>query len=48
MVSYSPWGRKESDTTKQLHFYTSQTECGPSQKARVAPGYGVVSFDRGG
>ena len=20
VVDYSPWGRKESDTTKQLHF----------------------------
>ena len=48
LVGYSPWGCKESDTTKRLHFHTSQTECGPSQKARVAPGDGVVSFDRGG
>ena len=23
-------------------------ECGPSQKARAAPGFGVVSFYRGG
>ena len=22
LVGYSPWGRKESDTTEQLHFYT--------------------------
>ena len=22
-VSYSPWGRKESDTTEQLHFHFS-------------------------
>ena len=21
LVSYSPWGRKESDTTEQLHFH---------------------------
>ena len=27
---------------------TPQTECGPSWKAREAPGYGVVSFYRGG
>ena len=27
---------------------TPQTECGPSQKARVAAGYRVVSFYRGG
>ena len=24
--------------------HTLQTECGPSQKVRKAPGYGVVSF----
>ena len=23
-VRYSPWGRKESDTTEQLHFHKSQ------------------------
>ena len=28
--------------------HTPQTECGPSQKVRKAPGYGVVSFYRGG
>ena len=27
---------------------TPQTECGPSQKVRKAPGYGVVRFYRGG
>ena len=27
---------------------TPQTQCGPSQKARAAPGYGVVSFYKGG
>ena len=27
---------------------TPQTESGPSQKVRKAPGYGVVSFYRGG
>ena len=21
LVGYSPWGRKESDTTERLHFY---------------------------
>ena len=29
MVGYSPWGRKELDTTERLHFhfhYTSDTE----------------------
>ena len=25
LVGYSPWGRKESDTTKQLHSLTSLT-----------------------
>ena len=24
LVGYSPWGHKESDTTKRLHFPTSQ------------------------
>ena len=23
LAGYSPWGRKESDTTEQLHFFTS-------------------------
>ena len=23
MVGYSPWGRKESDTTERLHFIVS-------------------------
>ena len=23
LVGYSPWGRKESDTTEQLHFHSS-------------------------
>ena len=23
LVGYSPWGREESDTTEQLHFYFS-------------------------
>ena len=27
---------------------TPQTECGPSKKERVAPGYGVVRLYRGG
>ena len=31
-----------------LERNTPQTECGPSQKVRKAPGYGVVSFYRGG
>ena len=26
--SYSPWGRKESDTTKQLHFHFSLSRSG--------------------
>ena len=25
LAGYSPWGRKESDTTEQLHFHTSIT-----------------------
>ena len=28
--------------------HTPQRECGPSQKARTAPGHGAVSFYRGG
>ena len=24
VVSYSPWGRKESDTTERLHFHFTQ------------------------
>ena len=26
LVGYSPWGRKESDTTEQLHFQTEMEE----------------------
>ena len=26
LVGYSPWGRKESDTTERLHFHYSQKE----------------------
>ena len=26
LVDYSPWGRKESDTTEQLHFLLSSLE----------------------
>ena len=26
-VGYSPWGRKESDTTEQLHFTSPQGKC---------------------
>ena len=28
LVSYSPWGHKESDTTEQLHFWTLSDEVG--------------------
>ena len=28
MVCYSPWGRKESDTTEQLHFHVSLSRIG--------------------
>ena len=34
------------DLFREKHI--PQTECGPSQKVRAAPGYGVVSFYRGG
>ena len=27
LVGYSPWGRKESDTTEQLHFHFSLSVC---------------------
>ena len=29
LVGYSPWGRKESDTTEQLHFHFSLLSSGP-------------------
>ena len=29
-VSYSPWGRKESDTTEQLHFHLPPTKTSTS------------------
>ena len=37
--------RLEVDLFREKH--TPQTECGPSQRVRKAPGYGVVSFYRG-
>ena len=39
--------REEVDLFREKK-HTPQTECGPSQKARKAPGYGVVSLYRGG
>ena len=27
LVGYSPWGRRESDTTEQLHFYFPHSTC---------------------
>ena len=27
LAGYSPWGRKESDTTEQLHFTSLQIFC---------------------
>ena len=42
-VSYS---KVKEGLFRELH--TPQTECGPSQKVREAPGYGAVSFHRGG
>ena len=26
LIGYSPWGRKESDTTEQLHFHCNLTK----------------------
>ena len=43
--------REFSDTYKVGLFtekHTPQIDCGPSQKARTVPGYGLVSFCRGG
>ena len=36
----------EVDLFREKH--TPQTDCGPSQKSRKAPGYGIVSFYRHG
>ena len=42
LVGYSPWGRKESDTTERLHFtslhFTSQVGLGESPGARLPSG----------
>ena len=34
LVGYSLWGRKESDTTKQLHFHYKQEGKGKGEKER--------------
>ena len=39
LVGYSPWGRKESDTTEQLHFHLS---CSELRGAWWAAIYGVA------
>ena len=38
LAGHSPWGHKELDMTERLntHIQTLQTDCRPSQKARVA------------
>ena len=41
-VGFGPPGCK--GTIEQLSTHTLQTECGPSQKVRGAPGSGAVSF----
>ena len=40
LVSYSPWDRKESDTTKQLHFYLQKKQ----NKTKHSPG--VFTHDK--
>ena len=32
LVGYSPWGHKESDMTKQLHFHFTESNCTLSQE----------------
>ena len=35
LVSYSPWGRKESDTTKRLHFHFAEVMVHGHKKEEV-------------
>ena len=49
LADYSPWGRKELDTTERLHFFfTSSGVCGGDQMARALnPERRVFSLLRG-
>ena len=44
-MGYSPWGRKESDTTERLHFhfpyYESEATSSPLQADSLAAGAGL-------
>ena len=40
-VGYSPWGRKESDTTEQLHFHSLVAVC-----ARLVATASIVAKNR--
>ena len=35
LVGYSPWGHKESNTTKQLHFTSQETHFRPKDTYRL-------------
>ena len=40
LVGYSPWGRKESDTTERLHFHFQEI----NKCIYIALGLNVISF----
>ena len=44
LVGYSPWGRKESDTTERLHIHVSlkDANCSQSFHHLVRPGGGDI------
>ena len=49
--SHKEFSERQSDRQEVALFrekHTPYTECGPFRKVRKAPGYGVVSFYRGG
>ena len=39
LVGYSPWGRKELDTTKQLHFHFEHPESYYSHFIHIFPAF---------
>ena len=44
LVGYSPWGRKESDTTEQLHFHFNDS--GGWTSFHVPVGHSPISFGK--
>ncbi|XDA80965.1 hypothetical protein R6Z07F_010942 [Ovis aries] len=44
LVNYSPWGRKESDTTERLHFTSLQPYRPPHHSSNCQPDFNLRAF----